>query len=60
MGKNTDVKGISLCPSCGACPQVIVEGDHILIGEEGNSVKLAKGEWNELVRKIRSSELKEV
>lgn len=48
---------VSLCPSCTACPEVIVEGDRVRIGEADNTVVLQKGEWNVLVDLIRSGQL---
>lgn len=54
------IKKIMLCPACGACPEVAVYGDQVHIGEKDNLVRLKKEEWNELVRKIRGSELKEI
>ncbi|HEV8640801.1 MAG TPA: hypothetical protein VGV13_06865 [Methylomirabilota bacterium] len=47
----------SLCPSCTACPEVVVEGDTICIGEDENTVVLQKTEWNVLVDLIRSGQL---
>jgi len=48
---------ISLCPSCTACPEVVIEGDSIRIGEAENTVVLQKQEWNVLVDLIRSGQL---
>ena len=48
---------VSLCPSCTACPEVVIEGDTIRIGEDENTVVLAKAEWNVLVDAIQSGEL---
>jgi predicted molibdopterin-dependent oxidoreductase YjgC len=48
---------VSLCPSCGACPEVEVLGDEIRIGEAGNLTVLKKDEWNVLVELIRSGQL---
>jgi hypothetical protein len=47
----------SLCPACGACPQVEVLGDEVRIGEAGNLAVLKKEEWNALVELIRSGQL---
>ncbi len=54
------IQKLTLCPACGACPEIAIYGEEVHIGEEGNLVKLKKGEWNELVKKIQSGELKEV
>jgi hypothetical protein len=47
----------SLCPSCTACPEVIVDGDQIRIGEDANTTVLNKDEWNVLVDLIQSGQL---
>ena len=47
----------SLCPQCIACPEVLIEGDTIRIGEDENTVVLKKAEWNVLVDAIRSGQL---
>jgi hypothetical protein len=47
----------SLCPSCVACPEVVVAGDEVRIGEAGNVAVLRKEEWNVLVDLIRSEQL---
>ena len=50
---------VSLCPACGACPEVVVDvaKDEVRIGEEGNLVRLNKEAWNTLVEKIKAGEL---
>jgi hypothetical protein len=48
---------VSLCPHCDYCPEVVIEGDTIRIGEEANLVVLKKDEWNVLVDAIRSGQL---
>ncbi len=50
---------MSLCPACGACPEVILDvaKEEVRIGEEGNLVRLTKEAWNTLVEKIRAGEL---
>ena len=48
---------ISLCPACTACPEVVLEGDSIHIGEGTNTVVLKKDEWNILVDAIKSGRL---
>jgi len=50
---------VSLCPACGACPEVVldVERHEVRIGEEGNLVRLTKEAWNTLVEKIQQGEL---
>jgi hypothetical protein len=44
---------ISLCPACSACPEIVMEGDTVRIGEAGNLVTLKKAEWNVLVDVIK-------
>jgi len=53
---------ISLCPVCGACPEVVLDvaKDEVHIGEEGNLVRLTKEAWNTLVEKIKGGELKAI
>ena len=50
---------LSLCPACGACPEVVLDvaKDEVRIGEEGNLVRLTKETWNTLVEKIQGGEL---
>jgi len=48
---------ISLCPGCTACPEVVVDGDTIRIGEDANIATLKKDEWNVLVDLIQSGQL---
>ena len=50
---------VSLCPACGACPEVVLDvtKDEVRIGEEGNLVRLTKEAWNNLVEKIQQGEL---
>jgi hypothetical protein len=48
---------VSLCPACAACPEVVIEGDQVRIGEAENTVILQKAEWNVLVEAIRSGQL---
>ena len=44
----------SLCPGCTNCPEVIIEGDAVRIGEDANSTVLKREEWNVLVELIQS------
>jgi mercuric ion transport protein len=48
---------VSLCRSCGACPEVEIIGDELRIGETGNVTVLKKQEWNVLVELIQSGQL---
>ena len=50
-------KEVSLCPACTACPEVVIDGDTIRIGEDENIVVLKKAEWNVLVDAIKSGRL---
>lgn len=47
----------SLCPSCDACPEVVIEDQTIAIGEGKNMARLTAEEWNVLVTAIRKGEL---
>lgn len=50
-----------LCGTQGSCcPDVECNGTEVTIGEEGNTVRLTKAEWNLLVQKIRSGELSDI
>ena len=53
-------KKVTLCPACTACPEVEITDQGVTIGEDGNTVRLSHAEWNELVRLVRSGELREV
>ena len=48
---------ISLCPQCIACPEVVIDGDTVRIGEDDNVVLLKKEEWNVLVDSIHTGRL---
>jgi DNA-binding transcriptional MerR regulator len=48
---------VSLCPACGACPEVEVLEGEVRIGEAGNFAVLRKEEWNVLVELIPSGQL---
>jgi hypothetical protein len=48
---------VSLCPICGACPEVQIYDSEVKIGEEGNMVRLKVDEWNTLVERILSGKL---
>ena len=47
----------SLCPACTACPEVVIDGDQVRIGEDANTAVLKKDEWNVLVELIQSGQL---
>ncbi len=51
---------VTLCPECGACPEIKLYDNEVLIGEEGNMVKLKRDEWNTIVDKILSGEIGKV
>ena len=50
----------TLCPACSACPEVEITDQGVTIGEDANTIRLSHAEWNELVRLIKSGELREV
>ena len=50
----------SLCPQCTECPEVVIDGDTVRIGEDANTAVLKKDEWNVLVDLIRSGQLSRV
>ncbi len=47
----------SLCPECDACPEVVPTDAGVVIGEEGNAVRLTTEEWNVLVEAILHGDL---
>ena len=49
-----DRHAVSLCPACDYCPEVVIEGDRVQIGEEPNTAVLTTNEWNVLVDLIQS------
>ena len=50
----------SLCPACTACPEIVVDGDQVRIGEDANIAVLKKEEWNVLVELIQSGQLSKI
>lgn len=48
---------VSLCPQCVACPEVVIDGDTVRIGEDENIALLKKEEWNVLVDAIHTGQL---
>lgn len=55
------MKAVSLCVGSlwnPKCPVVEISDDEVKIGEEGNLCTLKKSEWNTLVEKVKSGELK--
>jgi hypothetical protein len=56
---------IKLCPPCpdcppsAECPDVEITDEHVTIGEDDNTVTLTHAQWNELVARVRSGELRE-
>jgi len=55
-----DTTKVILCPACGACPAVEITAKGVTIGEAENIVKLTHAQWNDLVARVRSGELREV
>ena len=51
---------MSLCPACSACPEVVISGDEVRIGEADNLVVLKKDEWNVLVELIQAGRLSRI
>jgi len=51
---------VSLCPACGACPEVALYDNEVWVGEEGNLAKLNKEAWNQLVEEIQKGNLKKI
>jgi Fe-S cluster biogenesis protein NfuA len=60
-GEDTmDTIKVTLCPACSGCPAVEITDRGVTIGEADNIVALSHAEWNDLVRRVRSGELREV
>ena len=53
-------KKFTLCPACTACSEVEITDQGVTIGEQENIVRLSHAEWNELVRLVKSGELREI
>jgi hypothetical protein len=51
---------VTLCPYCTECPEVEISDQGVTIGENANTVRLSHAEWNELVRLVKSGELRKV
>jgi len=49
---------VVLCSECEACPSVEIDRQGVTIGEEENVVRLTHAQWNDLVARIRSGELR--
>jgi hypothetical protein len=47
----------SLCPLCQNCPEVVIDGEIVRIGEDANTAILKRDEWNVLVGLIQSGQL---
>lgn len=57
-GQSWDKFTLSLCRSYTACSEVVIDSEHIQIGEPANTVSLQKNEeWNALVDLIQSGRL---
>jgi len=46
-----------LCPACATCPDVVLDGDTIRVGEGSKRITLEKAQWNVLVDVIRSGKV---
>jgi Fe-S cluster biogenesis protein NfuA len=51
---------VTLCPACSGCPAVEITDEGVTIGEAENVVTLTHAEWNDLLTRVRSGELREV
>lgn len=47
----------SLCPTCDACPEVVITSNAVTIGEAGNEVRLSHDQWNVLIAAVRRGDL---
>lgn len=55
-----DAIKVTLCPACSGCPAVEIADEGVTIGEAENTAKLTHAEWNDLVARVKSGELREV
>jgi hypothetical protein len=55
-----DAIKVALCPACSGCPSVEITEEGVTIGEADDRVKLTHAEWNDLIARVRSGELREV
>jgi hypothetical protein len=53
-------QAFSLCPMCDQCPEVVIDGNQVRIGEDANTAVLKADEWNVLVDLIQSGQLKRI
>jgi hypothetical protein len=51
---------IKLCPNCTECPSVEITDQGVTLGEDDNIVRLTHVQWNDLVARIKSGELREI
>jgi len=52
-----DMERHTLCPGCTFCPEIVIDGEIVRIGEDANTVVLKKDEWNVIVELIQSGQL---
>ena len=50
----------TLCPACAACPEVVLDGDTVRVGEGNSRFAVKKAEWNVLVEVIKSGKVGKV
>ena len=50
----------TLCEHCDECPEIEITDHGVTICEDAKTVRLSHAEWNELVRLVKSGELREV
>ena len=52
-----EVVRFSLCTECEHCPEVIIEADRVMIGEDDHLVTLTHAEWNQFVALVQSGKI---
>lgn len=50
----------ALCPACATCPEVVLDGDTVRVGEGNSRFTVKKTEWNVLVDVIKSGKVGKV
>ena len=47
----------TLCTPCATCPEVVLDGDTVRVGEGDSRFAVKKAEWNVLVDVIKSGKV---
>ena len=50
----------TLCTACATCPEVVLDGDTVGVGEGDSRFTVKKAEWNVLVDVVKSGKVGKV